>query len=109
MFSNRRAAMISVSRYQSLCRCTLSKTGDRAVEQLIHEYVKKRLVASGPPVSDDGRWLGNDVRARTLLPLSGRCVAFQTQGLEARDDRRGFHTQQGGGAGGAKDFSAGLR
>jgi hypothetical protein len=43
-----------------------------------------------------------------LLPLSGRFVAFQTQGLEARDDRRGLHAQQGGGAGGAKDFSAGL-
>jgi hypothetical protein len=36
-------------------------------------------------------------------------LRFQTQGLDARHDRRGFHAKQSGSTGKAEDFSAGLR
>jgi hypothetical protein len=36
-------------------------------------------------------------------------VTRQTEGFDARDERRGFHAKQSGSSGGAGDFSAGLR
>jgi hypothetical protein len=46
---------------------------------------------------------------RGLQWLTSRFVAWQTQGLDARDDRRGFHAKQRGSTVSAEDFSVGLR
>jgi hypothetical protein len=63
-------------------------------------WCKRRQSACPPRGVDAGR---------ILCQLSGRIVAFQSQRLDARDDRRGFHAKQGGGTGGAEDLSAALR